>query len=60
MEGSVFAKSQRQLQEEADKMARSGPWYYTGTTDVVPESEVIAVEHVRPFKAGKRPHGSRG
>ncbi len=54
LETSVYASSSDQLQEEAAKAAEQGPWYYQDSTDLVPETEPITVEHVEQMKK-KRP-----
>jgi len=50
METSVYAASGEQLQEEAARAATEGPWYFQGTTEVVPETEAITVERVEQLK----------
>ena len=42
LDTSVYASSGRQLEREAARAAEAGPWYYQGTSEVVPETALSA------------------
>jgi hypothetical protein len=59
MELTVHAQSQSELVENAKKQSAAGPWYYCGTSEPVPTTEKITVEHVEQVE-GKAPPSVNG
>jgi hypothetical protein len=53
LEASVYASSQKQFMDEAQKMASTGPWFYVGTAEAVPEASHITVEQVEEVQPKK-------
>lgn len=47
---SVYAGSQQELKDEADKAARQGPWFAVDSGQaLIDDGATITVEHVRPL-----------
>ena len=51
---TVYASSENELVNRTKEQSTEGPWYYTGSSEPVPESEKITVDHVEDLSAKGR------
>jgi hypothetical protein len=51
---TVYASSRNELVKLAKEQSTEGPWYYTGSSEAVSESETITVEHLEDLSAKGR------
>lgn len=53
MDGTVYARSQKDFINQVKERATEGPWYYKGTAEPVPETERVTVEHAERLSPRK-------